>query len=120
MVDNYIKVHVTRCDATVTSELHPQPLSELARRRIASTREALATQEGRSHYHEHDSQSVTSWVFPFCSEDEASIEQARLAAHEQATELTQLGMHPRLTLFKSIESLSMPIIGALRLAREAA
>lgn len=117
MTDNYIKVHVTHCDATVTSELHPQPLSELARRRIASTREALATQEGRSHYHEHDSQSVTSWVFPFSSEDEASIEQARLAAHEQATELTQIGMHPHLTLFRSVKSLSMPLIGALRIAK---
>ncbi len=77
MTDSYIKVHVTHRDATVTSELHPRPLGELARRRIENARAELATQEGRSHYHEMDAQSVTSWVFPFSSDDEQSIEQAR-------------------------------------------
>ena len=120
MVDNYIKVHVTHCDATVTSELHPPQLGELARCRIASAREELATQDGYSQYHESDAQSVTSWVFTFSSEDEASIEQARIAAHEQATELAQSGLHPRLTLFRRIKSLSMPLIGELPKATEAA
>lgn len=120
MIDNYIKVHVTHCYATVDSVLHPPPLCELTRKRIASVREELATQDARSHYHDGDNQSITSWVFTFSSEDEASIEQARIAAHEQATELAQSGLHPRLTLFRRIKSLSMPLIGELPKATEAA
>ena len=112
MIDNYIKVHInTLPSRTVGRGVHPKRLCELARQRIANTHAALSSDGTHSQYSKSDAPAVTSWTFPFDSNDEASLERARLESHNKITELVKLGVKPQINVFSPVQGLSLSIIG---------
>lgn len=126
MTNNYIKVHI-RTEVALAVQIDDSGISPSADLSLA-TRTAIRRAKERlggmtSGTCDDEGSSVISWCFPFDDGDPGTLEAARLAAHERATELTRhYHVTPRLTVYRPVKGLSMAIIasGEVRHLKEAA